>query len=205
VVLTKGPSIYFLIGFEHLGRLGLGRDNTPARLERVEALEPFRPVGVPVYQDGRMLEPPELPLLNLAELHVHAAELPADLRVTLPTPLRVKSRGAFLETLELGPIVRAICWRIGALAVFHGPGRWQADYRPLVAAADAVRAEQTALHWDDWERTSTRGQRRRQMKLGGLVGSATLRAVPLSVRTALLAGSLLHVGKACVFGHGCRS
>jgi len=29
---------YFLFGFEQLGRMGLGRQHTPARLERVEAL-----------------------------------------------------------------------------------------------------------------------------------------------------------------------
>jgi hypothetical protein len=40
------------------------------------------------------------------------------------------------------------------------------------------------------------------MKLGGIVGSARLRGVPPDVRSVLLAGSLLHVGKACVFGHG---
>jgi hypothetical protein len=40
------------------------------------------------------------------------------------------------------------------------------------------------------------------MKLGGIIGSALLRGVPLEVRALLLVGSLVHVGKACVFGHG---
>jgi hypothetical protein len=40
------------------------------------------------------------------------------------------------------------------------------------------------------------------MKLGGIIGSAVLRGVPTDVRAVLLAGSLAHVGKACVFGHG---
>lgn len=40
------------------------------------------------------------------------------------------------------------------------------------------------------------------MTLGGIVGRAVLRNVPLSLRALLLAGSLVHVGKACVFGHG---
>lgn len=40
------------------------------------------------------------------------------------------------------------------------------------------------------------------MKLGGLIGTVALREVPVTVRAALLAASLLHVGKAAVFGHG---
>ncbi len=193
---------YFLVGFADLGVAGLGHARARARLERVEILEPFRPVGVPLYQDGQVREPAELPLLNLAELPVHAANLAADLRLELPTPLRVKARGVFIEHLDLAAIVQAICWRIGALAIFHGPGAWSADYRPLVEAARAVRIERADLRWADWERTSTRGGQQRAMKLGGLIGSATLREVPPAVRAALLAASVLHVGKACVFGHG---
>jgi hypothetical protein len=40
------------------------------------------------------------------------------------------------------------------------------------------------------------------MQLGGLLGSVVLRDVPPALRTLLLIGSVIHVGKACVFGHG---
>lgn len=120
------------------------------------------------------LEQGELPLLNMAELPGRAAELPADLRLELRTPLRVKARGAFIEGLDLGAIVQAACWRLGALSVFHGPGLWRPDHRPLVEAARAVRVEGAQLGWVDWERTSSRGGTARQMPMGGLVGSATL-------------------------------
>ena len=40
------------------------------------------------------------------------------------------------------------------------------------------------------------------MTLGGIIGSAVLREVPPDIRAVLVAGSLVHVGKACVFGHG---
>lgn len=204
VLIGRGVDFlpYFLVGFEGLGQAGLGRDEAKARLERVEALDPFRAVGVPIYQDGRALASTELPLFNLAELPVRAADLAADLRVELRTPLRVKAHGAFIEHLDLGAIVQAACWRLNALAAFHGPGLWQADYRPLVEAARGVRVERAEVRWVDWERTSTRGGDRRKMKLGGLIGTATLREVPVEVRAALLAASVLHVGKASVFGHG---
>lgn len=193
---------YFLVGFERLANLGLGRDQARARLERVEALTPFRPVGTPVYQDARVLDVPDLPVLNLAELPDRAAALPADLQLDLRTPLRIKSRGVFLETFDLGALVQATCWRLGALAVFHGPGLWRPDYRPVVEAARAVRVERADVQWVDWERTSTRGGTERRMSMGGLVGTVALRNVPLDVRAVLLAASVLHAGKSCVFGHG---
>lgn len=193
---------YFLVGFEGLGAAGLGRDEAKARLERVEALEPFCPVGVPIYQDGHALSLTDLPLLNLAELPNRASGLAADLRLELRTPLRVKSRGAYIEQFDLAAITQAACWRVATLAAFHGPDRWQDDYRPLVEAARSVRIEGSEVRWVDWDRTSTRGGERRRMTLGGLIGSASLRKVPVDVRAALLAASVLHVGKASVFGHG---
>lgn len=222
---------YFLFGFERLGQLGLGRERTPFRLERVEALRPWQPVGVVVYQDGRVLagarseEPGSrrtgaqenssageqwarnqgddwLPKYDAAAILAEAARLPADLRLTLRTPLRVKARGAFIETFDLAAMVQAIGWRLNALATFHGDGPWGYDYRPLVEQARAVTVEQAQVQWADWERTSTRGAAPRTMKLGGLIGSAVLRGVGPDLRALLLAGSLVHVGKACVFGHG---
>ena len=49
---------YFLLGFAQLGATGLGRDLAPARLERVEVLEPFQPVGTPNARFQRRRWPP---------------------------------------------------------------------------------------------------------------------------------------------------
>lgn len=192
----------FLYGFAELGQTGLGRDLAKAHLERAEALRPFQHTGVTIYADGRPQVPVDPPTHNLAELPALAAALPADLRLTLYTPLRVKSAGEYIERVDLGAIVQAACWRIAALTSFYGERPWESDYRPVVAAARRVRVEREEVRWVDWERTSTRGEGRRSMKLGGLVGTAALREVPPEVRAALLGATLLHVGKAYVFGHG---
>jgi hypothetical protein len=207
---------YFLFGFEQLGRLGLGGARVPARLERVEALQPWRAIGQPIYQDGRVLPAKDegrrtedegqktkdgLPIYDTALVAARAAALPADLRLTLRTPLRVKSRGAFIETIDLLALVQALCWRLNALATFHGSGPWPVDHRALAEQARSVTVEEAHTRWVDWERISSRAPQQR-MKLGGIVGSALLRGVPPDVRMLLLMGSLVHVGKACVFGHG---
>jgi len=199
---------YFLFAFEQLGRMGLGRRHARAHLERVEALQPWQPTGRVIYQDGQVVGHPGaatadgVPVYRAATMAERAAALPADLRLDLPTPLRVKARGAFLETIEPPALVQAICWRLNALSTFHGGGPWPTDYRPLVAQAQDITVEEAQVRWADWERTSTRGGQRQKMKLGGMIGSAVLRDVPPEIRTLLLAGSIVHVGKACVFGHG---
>ncbi len=193
---------YFLFGFEQLGRMGLGGARAPARLERVEALRPWQPIGATIYQDGRVLDGSDtLPLLDVPAIVARAAALPADLRITLRTPLRLKSRGVFLETIEPPAIVQAICWRLNALATFHGGGPWPVDHQALVEQARGIVIEDAHTRWVDWERTSSRAPQQR-MNLGGIIGGAVLRGVPPDVRALLLAGSVAHVGKACVFGHG---
>ncbi len=192
----------FLYGFAELGQTRLGRDLAKAELERADVLHPFQYTGVPVYTDATVHALTDPPTHNLAELPTHAAALPADLRLTLNTPLRVKARGAFIEHFDLSAIVQAACWRLTTLIRFYGAHPWAIDYRPIVDAARRVRVDRATTEWVDWERTSTRNGELRSMKLGGMVGEATLRAVPPAVRTILLAASLVHVGKATVFGHG---
>jgi hypothetical protein len=232
---------YFLFSFEQLGRMGLGRQHTPARMERVEALYPWKPIGEAIYLDGRVVSTTDhrrptndrrpttkggqgdketrrqgdkettnpqlptrggLPIYDAVTIAARADALPADLRLALRTPLRVKARGDFIRAIDLPALVQAICWRLNALATFHGGGPWPVDHRALVEQARAVVVERAQVRWVDWERTSTRGPRPQSMKLGGIVGEALLRGVPPDVRAVLLAGSLAHVGKACVFGHG---
>src|SRR5205823_10603773 len=93
---------YFIYGFEQLGKMGLGRHHTQARLERVEALRPWQPIGHVVYQNGHVTpDVDDLPLIDAQDIAVRASVLPSDLYLHLHTPLRVKSGGALLRVLNL--------------------------------------------------------------------------------------------------------
>jgi hypothetical protein len=205
VLIGRGVSYlpYFLAGFEELGRLGLGRGPVHARLERVEALRPWQPTGVVVYQDGRALaDTGDLPLIDAAAIAERARQLPPTLHLTLHAPLRLKARGEFLRALDLPAIVQAACWRLNTLCIFHGDGPWEVDHRALVEQARAVAVERARLRWLDVQRTSTRGGREETMPQGGLLGTALLHGVSEELRAVLLAGEVVHIGKACTFGHG---
>ncbi|MFN8569824.1 MAG: hypothetical protein U0Z44_20355 [Kouleothrix sp.] len=111
-----------------------------------------------------------------------------------------QAHGTFIDVLDMPAIVGAACWRLRALATFHGGGPWQVDTRSLAEQAHTPGVEQVQLQWIDWERTSTRAGQQRAMTLGGLLGSAVLRGVPPDVRAInAAAGSLVHIGKAAVF------
>jgi len=196
---------YFLFGFARLGELGLGAGRTPARLERVEALEPWSPVGVVVYQDSRVVAPATLPRLGGPGMLDRAASLGSDLRLHIEMPLRVKAGGRMIDRVDLPAITRALAWRLDALATFHGVGPWAASHRGLAELARDVQVQQQQLRWLELERRSDHHGGPQSISLGGLVGSAVLRGVPLELRALLLAGSVVNVGKACVFGNGAIS
>lgn len=193
---------YFLFGFARLGELGLGAGRSPARLERAELLEPWSPVGTVIYQDGRAISPPALLPLDGPAILARATKLPPDLRLRLETPLRVKAGGAFIDRLDLAALVRAAAWRLDALATFHGGGPWPVSQRALAEQARSVTVEQAQVRWEDWERRSDHRSGPQTVQMGGIVGGATLRGVPLELRAVLLAGALTNVGKASVFGNG---
>ncbi|MGQ9549765.1 MAG: CRISPR system precrRNA processing endoribonuclease RAMP protein Cas6 [Roseiflexus sp.] len=194
---------YFLYGFEQLGMMGLGRNRARARLERVEVLPAWEVQGTVIYQDGGVLNSAAvLPEITPAMVYRRAAHLPADLRLTLRTPLRLKTRGAFLTTIDVPVLIQAICWRLSALAAVHGAMPWDVDHQRLIEAARPIRVEQAQIRWVEMLRTSTRGGTLQTMPQGGMVGSVVLRDVTEEVRALLLLGSLVHLGKACTFGHG---
>ena len=128
--------------------------------------------------------------------------LPRNLRLTLQSPLRLKTDGAYATSIDPVALVRAMSWRLHALATFHGGGPWETDRRTLTTLAQQISVAEEQVQWVEWSRTSTNRNQRQKMHLGGLVGSVVLRDVPPAIRAVLLAGSLVHVGKACVFGHG---
>lgn len=194
---------YFFFGFEELGRVGLGKNHTRAHLERVEAMMPWSSSDQVLYRDGRVIRDiGMLPIASLDSIQSDADALSSDLLLTLQTPLRLKYGGEWLRRIDPAALVQAICWRLHALNIFHGETPWEIDHRGMVEQARLIRVEQETITWHDQTRISKRSGQPQQMHLGGLMGTARVHDISPALRTLLLAGSLVHVGKACVFGNG---
>jgi len=193
---------YFLAVFQELGRLGLGPRRARFALEQVHAVHPLQGERTLVYRAAdERVEEHDLGA-GPAEISAHAAALPAG-RVSLRflTPTRLKYADRYVVRPAFHVLVRRLLSRVSSLAYFHGGERWEADFRGLIARAQDVRAAHMDTRWVDWERYSTRQEAR--MVLGGFVGQVTYEGDGLGeFLPLLLLGSLVHVGKACTFGHG---
>jgi len=69
-----------------------------------------------------------------------------------------------MTTLDPAALVQSLCWRLSALAAFHGDDPWSIDYRPVVAQTAQVRIQHPAVEWEEWERRSDHGGQRWQMQ-----------------------------------------
>ncbi len=162
----------------------------------------------PLSADRQILYRPDLPQVHSPGLPVStsdviatAATLSAD-RITLHflSPLRLIERGQLMHTFALRPFVQRLKERLDQLATAYGdgPSLPRLDFDAL---AEAVHVERDDTRWVDLVNYSSR--QHRGLPLGGLVGAISLAGnLPLSLRTLLVWGSLIHVGKNCVKGDG---
>lgn len=192
---------YFLMAFQELGRVGVGKPQGRYVLQRISALHPWRDErevvfdGVDVRVGGRDLS------AGWADVAALAGELPGD-RLTLRfrTPTRIKYRDSYIVQPAFHVLVRALLRRISALCFFHCGEAWGGDARALIGLAEQVATERADVRWVDWDRFSGRQQQR--VPLGGFVGELCYAGDLAPFQTLLALGSLVHVGKATVFGHG---
>lgn len=191
---------YFVLGFQELGRTGLGYDRGKYALREVRALYPLGGRDQPVY-DGQMLSDAELDV-GAAEVAAWAGGLPVgQLTVHFLTPARLKHGGEYArETVEFHVLVRALLRRLSSLTYFHGGEKWEIDYPGWVRRAEGVETAEAHVSWMAWERRS--GRQGRRIDMGGVVGSVTYAGDLADFRPLLALGALVHVGKGAVFGNG---
>jgi len=192
---------YFLLAFQELGRMGIGKSQGRYVLQRIMAVHPWESTqeivydGVDVRVGGRDLS------VSYAAIADRALALPAEhLALHFLTPTRIKHADRFTTQPDFHVLVRALLRRISSLSYFHCGELFDADFRGLIEAAQAVRTAHQAVEWVDWDRYSTRQQKR--MNLGGFVGESAYEGDLIPFQPLLALGELTHVGKATVFGHG---
>jgi hypothetical protein len=192
---------YFIAVFQALGQAGLGRHRGRFHLLEVEAVHPLSNDTVTIYcAADRSARDCDLSV-GYAAMQTAAQMLPQDhLRLRFLTPVRIKYNGNYVAQPPFHVLFRNVVRRVSWLSYFHCGERWEADFPALIAAAEKVKTAHVATEWVEWGRTSTR--QRRHMTLGGFVGEAAYEGELGPFLPLTLLGSLVHVGKACTFGHG---
>lgn len=207
---------YFIVGFEELGRSGLGKAHSRFRL--TEVLAESRNGGpddwMPIYSgDQRSLRDDfrirtgrsEDSRLNIEDGRSADAGGEANLESSIlnlqfVTPTRLKFGNHLTSDLEFHILIRNLLRRLSALSYFHCGRRLDLDFRGLVQRAEHVETISRNLRWVDWERYSARQQT--TMFMGGFVGSATFRGPLADFVPFLRLGQYVHIGKGAVFGLG---
>jgi hypothetical protein len=189
---------YFVLAFEELGRRGLGRPPGAYTVEEVLACSNGQGRSV-VYAGGEMYGLPAPTTTN--ELATQADNLPPHrLHLRFLTPTRLVYRKQPVENPPFHVLVRRLLDRVSSLSYFHCGQRWETDFRGLIAQAQEVELAACDTRWENVERYS--GRQRARLSLGGFVGDVTYQGDLAPFRELLVLGSLVHVGKATVFGNG---
>lgn len=135
------------------------------------------------------------------------APLPLHRSATLrfDTPLRLRRSGRPVRDpreLDARTLLVALARRYQLMLDAWAPGQApQLDFQRLVASAEAIRLQAgDDLRWFDWGRYSQR--QRREMQLGGLLGSLQLHGDLMRFSRLLHLGQWLHVGRNTTFGMG---
>ena len=210
---------YFIIVFQELGRMGLGRGRGKYALRQVAAVQPLDGSEETIYAAvNGMVRERDLSVgweeieAQSSKLKVQTSNVKREtsnvkrqtsnfqLKVNFLTPTRMKHEGRFVVRPEFHVLVRSILRRVSSLYYFHCGEKWEADYRGIIEAARGVELAEARTEWVDWERYSRRQEA--AMKLGGFVGRVVYQGDWEPFAALLVLGQLVHVGKACVFGHG---
>ena len=211
---------YFIVVFQELGKVGLGRGRGRYTLREVAAVQPLDGAEETIYLAANEMVCDRDLSVGWKEIEAQASNVKREtssvkretssiqLTVNFLTPTRIKHQGRYVERPEFHVLVRAILRRVSSLSYFHCGERWETDYRGIIEAAKGVELAEARTGWVDWERYSRRQGRR--MNLGGFVGQATyeggastgLSTGMDSFLPLLVLGELVHVGKGTVFGNG---
>ncbi len=191
---------YFLIAFQELGRMGVGHPRGCYIVQRISAVHPLNGTQELVFDGIDVRVGRDLSLTG-AEIVQSALQLPSDrIAIEFTTPTRIKYQQQYIRQPAFHVLVRALLRRVSALLSFHCGHSWNIDGRAIIAAAEQVATVGTELEWLQWDRFS--GRQQQDVPMDGFVGRMIYQGPLAEFRTLLALGSLVHVGKATVFGHG---
>lgn len=192
---------YLVAALRLMGMQGLGRSSVRCHLQAVYWLAPAgEATALFVGPEHGVLRSQPAAYTVGAWAGASASQATA-LTIQFESPTTLKHNGDILhDAPPFHVIIRTLLRRVSSLSYFHGGQRWETDYRGWIARAETVTTSAAAVQWQDWERYSTRTQRR--MPLGGLVGTVTYAGDVAPFLPLLRLGELIHVGKNAVFGNG---
>jgi len=196
ILLGKGIDYlpYYIFVFDELGKRGIGRRKGRYLLERVESDD-----GVPIYINdsnilsyGYEIKTFDNIVKETTDIHSHRIDL------RFLTPTRIKYRSHFTKEIDFRILMENLLRRISFISYYHCDEQF--DPGDIIGRARIIKTRGVDLHWQDWNRYSTR--QNVKMKLGGFIGEISFEGALKEFMPFIKLGEYIHVGKGTSFGLG---
>lgn len=187
---------YFVLAFERLGDIGLGKGKKKFTLTRI-----LTEKGNIYDSQNKDISAGDFKELSVPEEYDFTSSKKTEITLDFRTPARIKYQRDNVTRLEFFILITNLLRRIMLLNYFHGdenPPDW--NHKKIIEESRKVSIKSNLLEWHDWERYSSRQETR--MMLGGLKGLITYEGPVLTFLPLLKAGEVLHAGKGTSFGLG---
>jgi hypothetical protein len=187
---------YFVVALREVERIG--RSRRVVELRRIEALGRSDDSSI-VYGSSENLVHGSAPTITLED----CAAMPVPqgpLTIEFLTQTRLKHEGRFVRRPEFQILFRRLLGRLSSLSRFHSGAALDLNFRDLIGEAGSIRLIQDETKWTQWQRYSSRQDRR--MEWEGIVGRATYEGELAPFWKFLKFGEFVHVGHGATFGLG---
>lgn len=192
---------YFILAFQELGEIGIGKGRRPFQLDKVTAINPIEQVEQEIYRaDVGKVYNHNLPVGGSTILQKAGQMQSTQVTLCYETMTRIKHENSFVRHIEFHMLIRALLRRLSSMLYFHHGLEWDEDFHAIIRKAETITRTKDATRWVDWERYSNRQDTR--MRLGGVIGQVVYEGELSNFLPVLLLGELVHVGKAATFGMG---
>lgn len=188
--------LYFIMAFEYLGEIGIGRGRGKFKLVEVKC------GSEKIYSgEERTLTTIKSAKAEIPEEFDSETHLKQSVVLDCLTPIRIKHARDFVSLIEFYVLVTNLLRRMALLNFYHGSRNkpvW--DHKKWIGSAKNVIIKESSLRWVDWERYSHR--QKAKMKLGGVLGRVVYEGDIKKFLPLVQAGEIFHVGKGTSFGLG---
>lgn len=196
---VNGSLPYFIYAFDQIGKTGIGKNINGKRGAFV--LKEVRNDDALIYSDkNRSMIASKKPAEIFLEQPDYDNDSVMQIKISLETPLRLKSDNRLKADLPFHVLVRAMLRRASSLMTFYDEREPSINYRGLVERARSVRIMEDNLSWLDWKRYSNRQDQ--AMLMGGMTGSVTYEGRISEYLGLLDFCSKVNLGKQTAFGLG---
>jgi CRISPR-associated endoribonuclease Cas6 len=191
---------YFILAFEELGKMGLGRDKTPFIVENVKFL-PIEGSPQQIYSHNEHILHDSWKPYSIQDILERFGDNPAEhLTLRFITPTRIEHKGIYEIAPQFEDLLRALLRRISALAYFYCHLELDLDYKGLIAWAEQVGIAQDNLRWEKLVRRSSR--QGRKIDISGFIGEIEYAGELAEFMPVIRLGEIIGVGKGAAFGLG---